>query len=91
LHRALSPRILIAARPAFPSEREQVIVMVWSVFIGGGVGLLIGLAVLVGQVQAQENAWRAIARERREIGARRRELAAAAESGGCPNCGRRER
>jgi predicted Zn-dependent protease len=66
--------------------------MVWSMFIGGGFGLLIGLAVLVGQMQAQENAWRAIARERRELGARRRELAAAAESDACPHCGRqRER
>ncbi|MHA6628328.1 hypothetical protein ACU61A_23055 [Pseudonocardia sichuanensis] len=64
--------------------------MEWSMFIGGGVGLLIGIAVLVGQMQAQENAWRAIARERRELGAWRRELTAAAESDRCPKC-RRQR
>jgi hypothetical protein len=62
--------------------------MVWSMFIGGGFGLLIGLAVLVGQMQAQESAWRAIARERRELGERRRELAKA-ESDRCPDCRRR--
>jgi len=65
--------------------------MVWSMFIGGGLGLLIGLAVLVGQMQAQENAWRAIARERRELGAWRRELTAVAESDRCPNCRRRRK
>jgi hypothetical protein len=68
-----------------------VVVVVWSMLIGGGIGLLIGLAVLVGQAQAQESAWRAIARERRELGAWRRELAAAAESDGCPRCRRRRR
>lgn len=63
--------------------------VVWSLFIGGGLGLLLGLAVLVGQVQAQENAWRAIARERRELGSWERRLTAAAASGQCPTCRRR--
>lgn len=60
--------------------------VVWSLFIGVGLGLLLGLAVLVGQMQAQENAWRAIARERRELDSWERSLAAAAESGECPTC-----
>jgi hypothetical protein len=60
--------------------------MVWSVFIGGGLGLLIGLGVLLGQLQAQETAWRAIARERRELGERKQEIDAAAVSNGCPAC-----
>jgi hypothetical protein len=60
--------------------------MVWSVFIGGGLGLLIGLGVLLGQLQAQETAWRAIARERRELGEREQEIVAAAAPNGCPAC-----
>jgi hypothetical protein len=65
--------------------------MVLTVFIGGGLGLLIGLAVLIGQTQAQEGAWRAIARGRRELGAWERELAAVAQDGECPTCRRRRR
>jgi hypothetical protein len=60
--------------------------MVWSMFIGGGIGLLIGLGVLIGQLHAQETAWRAIARERRELGERKQEMVAAAQSSGCPAC-----
>jgi len=60
--------------------------MVWFWIIGGGVGVLVILAVLVGQAQAQDTAWRRIARERRELGEWERALIAAAESRGCPAC-----
>ena len=63
--------------------------MVWSVLIGGGLGLLIALAVLIGQARAQDSAWRAIARQRRELDAWERELTAAAVDGECPECRQR--
>jgi hypothetical protein len=62
-----------------------------SVFVGAGLGLLIVLAVLIGQAQAQGNAWRAIARERRELHAWERELHSAAADAECPTCRRRRR
>lgn len=60
--------------------------MVLSVIIGGGLGILMTLAVLVGQAAAQDRAWRAIAQERERLAQRKRELIAAAASGGCPCC-----
>jgi hypothetical protein len=60
--------------------------MVFAVIIGGGIGILMTLAVLVGQAAAQDRAWRAIAKERRTLEQRKRELIAAAASGDCPRC-----
>jgi hypothetical protein len=60
--------------------------MVTGLVLGCGLGLLIVLAVLIGQQRAQEAAWRAIAAERRELDAWERELIAAAEARGCPGC-----
>ncbi|MBC8091972.1 MAG: hypothetical protein H7Y15_08555 [Pseudonocardia sp.] len=57
-----------------------------TIVIAGGVGLLAVLTVLIGQARAQEAAWRGIARERRELGDWERELIAAAEGRGCPAC-----
>lgn len=53
---------------------------------GGGLGLMIGLAVLIGQRRTQEVAWRCVAAERRELDQWERELIAAAEGRGCPAC-----
>jgi len=41
--------------------------MMLAWIIGGGLGLLIGLAVVIGQRSAQEHAWSAVAAERREL------------------------
>jgi hypothetical protein len=60
--------------------------MVLSVIIGGGIGILMTLAVLIGQAAAQDRAWRAIARERRTLEQRKQELISAAASGHCPCC-----
>ena len=57
-----------------------------SLIAGGGLGLLIGLAVLIGQHQSQEVAWRHIAAERRELNTWEQELIDAAEGRGCPGC-----
>lgn len=72
------------------SSGEQVVVMVLlTLVIGGGLGLLIGLAVLIGQEQAQEHAWRRIAQERRELGTLKRALIEAAGSPECADCWKR--
>ena len=60
--------------------------VLFSVIIGGGVGLVVVTALLIGQAQAQNEAWRAIARERRNLAQRRRELISAAASSDCPRC-----
>ena len=60
--------------------------VVWQWIIGGGVGVLIVLAVLIGQAQAQDTAWRRIAQERRELDEWERDLIAAAETRNCPVC-----
>lgn len=57
--------------------------MVTGLILGCGLGLLIVLAVLVGQQRAQEAAWRVIAAERFELDSWERELIAAAEARGC--------
>ena len=85
----------LAERRALPDLSGRAVVFsglartagsVWSLAVGGGIGLLVVLAVLIGQVQAQEAAWRTIAQERRELDQWERELIAAAESRGCPVC-----
>jgi hypothetical protein len=54
----------------------------------GGVGTLVLLAVVIGIVNgaAQREAWKRIARRRRELGEWERQLIRAAESAGCPAC-----
>ena len=58
--------------------------LIW--IIGSGVGLLITLAVIIGQRNAREIAWRHIAQERRELNAWELELIEAAEGRGCAAC-----
>ncbi len=60
--------------------------MVTGLILGCGLGLLIVLAVLIGQQRAQDAAWRAIAAERYELGSWERDLIAASQARGCPAC-----
>lgn len=76
--------LAIALRKCQSGNRGARVLM--SLVAGGGLGLLIGLGVLVGQRQTQEVAWRRIAMERRELDQWERELIAAAEGRGCSAC-----
>lgn len=60
--------------------------LVSVLIIGGGLGLLVGLAVLVAHARVEEAAWRRIAAARRELHEWEGALIAAAEGRGCPGC-----
>lgn len=53
--------------------------MTLALIIGGGLGTLIGLAVVIGQRSAQEHAWSVVAAERRELNALRTSMSALAD------------
>ena len=63
--------------------------MITVLVIGGGIGLLIGLAVLIGGEQAHEEAWIRIARERRRLAEIKREMVDIAVEGEFDECLRR--
>ena len=65
--------------------------MITVLVIGGGIGLLIGLAVLIGEEQAPEEAWIRIARERRRLAEIKREMVDIAVEGGLERVRRLER
>lgn len=56
--------------------------MILAVVIGAGLGLLISIAVVIGQDRAHEEAWIRIARERRRLAEIKRLLTEIAIKGG---------